>query len=128
MPLFLVPLIDALLVVIFVALGRGKHEEGAAVSGTFIVAAPFLIALAVAWVVVLVARWRGDRRAADPFGRSVGLWCAGVTLVLGMVLRHTAFDRGTAIAFIIVAALFLHAFLVGWREGYRAIQARRTAG
>jgi hypothetical protein len=38
-----------------------------------------------------------------------------VTVALGMVLRHTLFDRGTALAFIIVATISLGLLLLGWR-------------
>ena len=36
-------------------------------------------------------------------------------LLLGMVLRRTAFDKGTAVSFIVVATVFLGLFLLGWR-------------
>jgi len=35
--------------------------------------------------------------------------------MVGMVLRRTVFDRGTAAAFVVVATLFVGLFLVGWR-------------
>jgi hypothetical protein len=38
--------VDAALVLVFVALGRTSHEEGNLLSGTLSVAAPFLITLA----------------------------------------------------------------------------------
>jgi hypothetical protein len=43
-------------------------------------------------------------------GVRVWLW----TLVIGMVVRSAA-GGGTAVAFVIVAAVVLGAFLVGWR-------------
>jgi len=33
----------------------------------------------------------------------------------GMLLRHFAWDRGTAGAFIVVATIFLGATMMGWR-------------
>jgi hypothetical protein len=110
--------IDAALVLLFVALGRGSHHEGSAVGGTLRIAAPFLLALALAW---LVARNRWDRAWRIPFG--VHVW--GVTVVVGMVLRHTAFGRGTAPSFVVVAACFLGLFLVGWRAVASRVPARR---
>ncbi|MEY4173948.1 MAG: hypothetical protein RI900_1113, partial [Actinomycetota bacterium] len=42
--------LDAVFVLLFVALGRSSHDEGGnAVTGTLSVAAPFLIALVVGW-------------------------------------------------------------------------------
>ncbi len=49
------------------------------------------------------------------------------TLVLGMVLRRTAFDKGTAPSFVVVATLFLGLFLLGWRLVARWVTGRRTA-
>jgi hypothetical protein len=43
-------------------------------------------------------------------------------MVVGMVLRNVAFDRGTAPAFVIVASLFLAGTMWGWR----AVAARRA--
>jgi uncharacterized membrane protein YbjE (DUF340 family) len=99
---------DVLFVVLFVALGRKSHDEGGnVVVGTLKVAAPFLIALAVGW---LVARaWKA------PTSASTGMIIWVVTVAGGMVLRHFVFDRGTALPFIIVASAFTLLFLVGWR-------------
>jgi hypothetical protein len=47
----------------------------------------------------------------------------GYTVLMGMVLRNFAFDRGTALPFVIVATLFLAATMLGWR----AVAARRAA-
>jgi hypothetical protein len=46
----------------------------------------------------------------------------GYTVVMGMVLRNVVFNRGTALAFIIVATVFLGATMLGWR----ALLARRA--
>jgi hypothetical protein len=42
-----------------------------------------------------------------------------------MVLRHFVFDDGTATAFIIVATVFLCAFLNGWRALARKLLISR---
>jgi hypothetical protein len=109
--------VDAVLVVVFVAIGRGSHDEGSAVGGTARVSAPFLIALALAW---LLARNRWDRSARVPFG--VHVW--GVTVVVGMLVRRTAFDRGTAPSFVVVTAIVLGVFLLGWRALATRLLAR----
>ena len=118
-----VPLIvDAACVVAFVALGRGSHDEGGAIGGTLTVAAPFLIGLAVAWV----ARFTpAGTRLGAPTSHRFGVVAWLTTLVVGMVLRRTVFGRGTAIAFVIVATLFLALFLVGWRAAARWARSRR---
>lgn len=115
---------DLVLLVAFAALGRRAHDEdGSAVAQTFTIAAPFLIGYAVAGVSL-----RLDR---DPFSlrRGTGVWALG--LGLGLLLRGTAFDRGLAPAFVVVAVLVTGALLVGWRaviaRGRRLQEDRRPA-
>ena len=100
--------VDVLLVIVFVAIGRRSHEEaGNVVVGTLDVAAPFVIALAVSWV--LARAW------TDPKSVRTGTVVWGTTVALGMLLRKFAFGRGTAPAFVIVATITLCLFLLGWR-------------
>ncbi len=99
--------IDTAIVVTFVAVGRRNHEEGAALAGVAGTAAPFLIALATAWIV-----WRVWLHPDEP-GTGVRIWLT--TVVLGMLLRNLVFGDGTATSFMIVATVFLGTFLVGWR-------------
>ena len=99
--------LDVLAVVVFVLAGRRTHDEGLTVAGVAGVAAPFLIALAVGWVVL-----RAWRRPFDP---AIGLGLAVITVALGMVLRNLAWDRGTATSFVIVAAIMVGGLLVAWR-------------
>lgn len=94
--------------VLFVVVGRRNHNEGNALHGIAGVAAPFLIALVVGW---LVAARVDPRPFSVRFGAVV--WVA--TLAVGMVLRRTAFNRGTATPFVIVATVFLGLTLLGWR-------------
>jgi hypothetical protein len=108
--------VDAVLVVLFVAIGRSSHEEGSAVGGTLRVAAPFLLAVAVGWLL-------GRRRWATPLRIPFGVHLWGVTVALGMALRHWAFNRGTAPSFIVVTSIVLGVFLLGWR----ALAARLLA-
>ncbi len=118
-----VPLIvDAACVVAFVALGRGAHDEGGAIDGTITVAAPFLIGLAAAWLARLSPT---GARFGNPMSHRFGVVAWLTTLVVGMVLRRTVFGRGTAIAFVIVATLFLALLLVGWRAAARWARSRR---
>lgn len=99
--------IDVFSVTLFVAVGRREHERDSAIAGLIGTAAPFLLALALAWLV-----WRAWRRPTD-WRTGVGIWA--VTLIGGMLLRRLVFDDGTATSFVIVAATFLALFLVGWR-------------
>jgi hypothetical protein len=50
-----------------------------------------------------------------------------ITIVIGMLLRHFAFDRGTAGAFIVVATIFNAFTLVGWRFVAEQIADRRRS-
>lgn len=105
---------DVVAVVVFVALGRRSHDEGGnAVAETLRVAAPFLIALAVGWVVARA--WRRPTAIAT----GVIVWV--ITVALGMVLRNLVFDRGTATSFVIVATLVTGALLLGWRAVASAV-------
>jgi MFS-type transporter involved in bile tolerance (Atg22 family) len=98
---------DVAVIVVFVAIGRDSHNEGAAVDGIVSVAAPFLIALVIGWVAAQA--WK------RPLQVEAGFIIWPITVAVGMVLRRFVFDRGTALPFIIVATLFTGLFLVGWR-------------
>lgn len=101
-------LLDAVAVVVFVAVGRDEHQQTSTIGDILTVAAPFLIGLgggaALAW-------WRTRDLRSFP----AGLIIVVTTLVVGMVLRRTVWDRGTALAFVLVTAGFLTVCLLGWR-------------
>ena len=99
---------DVAAILLFVVLGRGSHDEGNGIASVLNVAAPFLIGLAVGWLLSPTARVR-------PFAVATGVHVWLATVVIGVVLRWFAWDRGTAVSFVIVAALFLGFLLVGWR-------------
>lgn len=99
--------LDVASVLVFVAIGRRNHNEDAAIDGVMTVAAPFLIALAIGW---LVSRaWR------RPMNLRIGVIIWMTIVVVGLLLRNLVFDRGIATTFIIVATLFLGAELLSWR-------------
>ena len=109
---------DVVAIVVFVAIGRRNHDEGTTVDGIATVAAPFLIALAVGWLV--------SRAWARPLAPHTAFVIWPVTVAVGMVLRNLVFDRGTAASFIIVATVVTGVFLVGWRlVAARAVDPRR---
>ena len=107
---------DVVSVVVFVAIGRRNHDEASGLDGIFTTAAPFLMALAVTWLVTLV--WR------DPLSPRSGAVTWIGTVALGMVLRKLVFDDGTATAFVIVATVFLGVAFNSWR----ALARRRLSG
>lgn len=113
-------LIDAGWVVVFVAIGRDTHNEAPGLSGIVETAAPFLIALLVAWAVTRA--WR------DPVSWVTGVEVAAITVGIGVLLRRFLFGEGIAAAFIIVTTLFFTATMVGWRLVVgRALRPSRSA-
>jgi hypothetical protein len=107
--------LDVTAVMLFVIAGRNTHDEGSSLSGVIGTAAPFLIALGVAWLVMRA--WR------TPLSSTTGIGVWAITLVGGMLLRRMIFGDGTAAAFMLVATGFLGATLLGWRF----VAQRRTA-
>jgi len=106
--------LDTAAIVLFAAIGRRSHDEASGVGAVMSTAAPFLIALLVAWgVAAIVGRSCADLR--DPLSVEAGVEIWIVTVSLGLVARRVLWDRGTAIAFVIVAVIVLGALLVGWR-------------
>ena len=103
-------LIDILLTIVFIAIGRASHDESLAPMQVLTTAWPFLLALAIGWVVMLVRK-----RDHLPVGAGIFLWIT--TWVGGIVLRVASGDTA-ATAFIIVAGITLLLFLVGWRLVY----------
>jgi hypothetical protein len=110
--------IDVVAVVVFVAIGRRNHDEGTTVLNILGVAAPFLIALGVSWLVLRT--WRG------PFNRAsfVATWV--ITVFIGLVLRRLVFDRGIATSFIIVATITLGVLLSLGRLLSRKLTAKTS--
>jgi hypothetical protein len=108
---------DAAGIVVFAAVGRRSHDEAEGVGAVFTIAAPFLVALALGWALVIALR-RSRSRPFDPVQTDAGVVIWIVTVAAGLLLRRIMWDRGTALAFVIVATVFLGAVLVGWRVVY----------
>ena len=98
---------DALAILLFATIGRANHHETTGIGGVWHTAWPFLLGAALGLAATTYARVSPTALRA---GVRVWVW----TLVIGMVVR-AATGAGTAIAVVIVAALVLAAFLVGWR-------------
>ncbi|MFD3744762.1 DUF3054 domain-containing protein [Nocardia sp. NPDC058633] len=110
--------IDALLVIVFCAIGRRSHDE-AVLAGLLKTVWPFGAGLILGWVAaVFVARnARFDATALWPSG--ILIWAT--TLVGGMTLRAIS-GQGVAASFVIVASCVLALFLLGWRAAIRALR------
>lgn len=108
-------LLDLVCVLVFVAVGIRAHAEADTIVQ---VAAPFVVALLIGWIVALPLR--------EPQSLKAGVVIWLVTLVGGMALRHIGGD-GTATAFVVVAATFLAATMLGWRAVLALIVRRRHA-
>jgi hypothetical protein len=108
-------LVDVVLVTGFAATGRASHDSDV-LPGLWQTAWPFLAGLGAGWLVTLA--WRAP---SAPVRTGLGVWAG--TLVGGMLLR-AASGQGTALPFVIVAAVTLLVALVGWRS--IALLVRRT--
>ena len=114
----LAAVLDLVLVLVFVGIGRRSRDEGEAFLGFLTTAWPFVAGAALGW---LVARaWRRPLRVV-PIG--VVVWVAAV--VGGMLLR-LASGQGVQLSFVVVTAVVLGVFLVGWR-GIAALVRRMRA-
>lgn len=101
----LAAVVDALLVIAFVLIGRASHNEGPL--GTIVTLWPFLVGLAVGWIGARA--WRTPLRI-----RWTGLTVWAATVIVGVLLRLVG-GQGVQIAFVIVATVVLAFFLLGWR-------------
>ncbi|EME17028.1 DUF3054 domain-containing protein [Rhodococcus qingshengii] len=104
-------LIDAILVIIFCAIGRRTHEEANALAGLAKTSWPFLTGLVIGWAATF-ALYRDKFNAVLLVPTGVVVWLGAV--VIGMILRVLS-GQGTHFSFIVVATLVLGAFLLGWR-------------
>ncbi|MCM6777470.1 DUF3054 domain-containing protein [Nocardia sp. CDC159] len=121
----LVPFVlDALLVIVFCAIGRRSHHEAIA-AGLLRTLWPFGTGLLIGWALGLWLfagnEWASAIKRFD--GRR--LWPTGVviwlsTLIGGMALRVLS-GQGIAPSFVLVAGSVLAFFLLGWRLAWKAL-------
>ncbi|GAA4356077.1 DUF3054 domain-containing protein [Microbacterium rhizosphaerae] len=109
---------DAVLVVVFAAIGRASHHE-AVLPGLLETAWPFLAGLALGWLISQA--WRAP---LAPVRTGLPVWA--LTVAAGMLLRGVS-GQGVVVAFVIVASIVLLVFLVGWRAVARLVTRRRAA-
>ncbi|MFH5877571.1 DUF3054 domain-containing protein [Arthrobacter sp. NA-172] len=100
-------LADAILILVFAAIGRDAHQRGEVVTGVFSTALPFLAGAAIAWV--LTRAWRAPFKT---WPAGVAVWIG--TVAVGMLLR-AATGQTVVLAFIIVALISLAILLLGYR-------------
>lgn len=107
-------LLDLVLTAAFVAIGMSSHESS--LSEYPLTALPFLLALALAWLIPAVRR--------EPASLRSGAIVWGVTTAGGLALR-ALFGGGVSGAFPVVTALVLAALLLGWRLVARAVRSHQ---
>ncbi|WP_228479718.1 DUF3054 domain-containing protein [Microbacterium abyssi] len=117
----MVLLLDLVLVVVFCVIGRLSHAEGifGDLPGLLNTIWPFVVALLIAHLVLLVRRVRIERMLP-------GLVVWAITVVFGLLLRAVS-GQGTALPFIIVATLTLALFLLGWRAALAFARRMRAS-
>lgn len=110
--------LDTLVVLSFVVIGRDSHGFATDWEETLRIAAPFLIALAIA--ILTVRAWLA------PTSITTGLNLGALTLILGMLLRRFVWDDGTALVFVIVTGAWLIGWMIAWRlavVGFRRLRS-----
>lgn len=109
---------DAVLILVFAAIGRDAHQRGGIITGVFLTAWPFLAGAAIAWFA-----WRAWRR---PLSMTTGvvIWLGAVAG--GMILRALT-GQSVVLAFVVVALLSLALFLVGYRALPALVQRLRKS-
>ncbi|MHB8380468.1 MAG: DUF3054 domain-containing protein [Acidimicrobiales bacterium] len=99
--------VDALIVLVFVGIGRSSHHHGLRLAGLLSTTWPFAVGLGLGWLYLTLRR----RNGASLRG-GVAVWLS--TVGVGMVLRVLS-GQGTALAFILVALAFLGGLMLGLR-------------
>ncbi len=112
---------DVVAVGAFVAIGRAAHSHGLQPSGLASTAWPFVVGLAVGWLVIARVMIVGRRAVGDTVSAGVVAWLC--TVSLGMVLRAVA-GQGVDATFVAVALAFLGLFLLGWRLVVAGVRRR----
>ncbi len=113
-------LADVVCVVAFAAIGRLSHAEGLDPAGLAGTAWPFLVGVTAGELAALL---RGHPRSL-----SSGLLVWAGAVGIGMLLRGFS-GGGVELSFVIVTAVVLAVFLLGWRAlaGLRERAARRRS-
>jgi hypothetical protein len=110
--------IDFVLVMAFVLIGRRSHDESDTFVGLLTTAWPFLSGLAIGWLSIVGVRW-----GFVTYRSGAVIWVA--TVVVAMLLRISS-GQGIATSFVIVALIVLGVFLLGWRALALLLVKRRA--
>jgi hypothetical protein len=110
--------VDFVLVMVFVLIGRNSHGEGETALGIATTAWPFVSGLVIGWLSIVGVRW-----AFVELKSGAVIWVA--TVFVGMLLRLSS-GQGIAVSFVIVASIVLGVFLVGWRVLAVSLARRRS--
>ena len=100
-------LIDVIVVLAFVLIGRESHDDANMFVDVLQTAAPFIVGLGAGWVITW--RWR------DLLDVRTGVVVAAATVLVGLTVRRLVFGEGIALPFVIVTTLVLVTGLVGSR-------------
>lgn len=116
----LAPLLDAICLALFVALGRESHGIGRGPGWFFEVLWPF----AVGWFVIaaIVGLYTAPAR---PWLRLTFTWITGIAV--GLALRAGITHRGSLSTFAIVVYVFVGLAVFGWRALATALGRLRPA-
>jgi len=106
--------VDALLLAVFVALGRESHDISSGIGWYLTVLWPFLVGWFVAALAVRVYTSWPERWTL--LGAT---WIGGIAMAL--VLRAVITQRSTPVAFVIVAYAFIGLATFGWRLAVRGL-------
>ena len=113
--------VDVVAVTVFAIVGRSSHAEANNLVGVLSTAWPFLVGAAVGHLLCRATR----TLRVDPTDSRPGLVVWASTLLVGIVLRVASGDTA-AWSFIIVAAIVLAVFLLGWRTVLRLVRRARS--
>ena len=111
---------DIACLVVFATIGRRTHAEGLTLIGIADTAWPFVAGAVAGWLLV-----RGWRRPTAIAPTGVTVWAC--TVVVAMMLRRVT-GEGTALSFVVVAALATGTLMLGWRAIARRWARNDTQG
>lgn len=116
---------DAVILLLFAAIGRTAHHEGGAVVGTVEVALPFLIGwFAAAWAQGAY-RVEAFSDVATSFTLTTRTWLAGG--IIGLIIRSVVERHLAPFTFVLIALGFNLVLLCAWRTAVTlAWNLRRT--
>lgn len=100
-------MLDGVVVVAFVLIGRDTHDEGNAIVGVLGTLLPLGAGL--------VAGWVATDAVHAPTSFRTGAGIAAVSGIAGLAIRRLVFQDGTALPFVLVTFAFYLLSMVGWR-------------